>query len=62
MKKKSLKMGRPKLPKGEAKGILIGARFSPEEAEIVSDAAFRSNQNKSEWVRKTLLVAAERKP
>jgi len=53
-------MGRPKLPKGEAKGVLIGARFSADEAEIVTDAVLRSNENKSEWVRKTLLTAAKR--
>jgi hypothetical protein len=58
MKKK--KMGRPQLVDGENKSVLIGARFSPEEAEIVTDAAFRSNESKSEWVRKTLMGAAKK--
>lgn len=52
------KMGRPKLPKGEAKGVLIGARFSPEESKQVHDAVREAGQNKSDWVRNTLLSAA----
>lgn len=52
------KMGRPKLAKGEAKGVLIGARFSPDEAQQVVVAAKRANQDKSKWVRETLLSAA----
>jgi len=51
-------MGRPTLPKGEAKGVLIGARFSPEEANKVHAAVKRENMVKSEWVRKTLISAA----
>jgi len=54
----STKMGRPKLPKGQAKGVLIGARFSPPEAKIVAAAARRSKQVKSEWVRQSLISAA----
>ena len=53
-------MGRPKLPKGEAKGVLIGARFSPDEAKKVHAAVRREKQVKSEWVRKTLLTAAKK--
>jgi hypothetical protein len=52
------KMGRPKLPKGEVKGVLIGARFSPDEARRVETAAKRANQVKSQWVRTSLLAAA----
>ena len=51
-------MGRPKLPKGEIKGVLIGARFSPPEAKIVTDAVRRAKKVKSEWVRTTLISAA----
>lgn len=54
----SRKAGRPKLNKSEAKGVLIGARFSPPEAKIVEDAVKRANQVKSEWVRSCLLSAA----
>jgi len=52
------KMGRPTLPKGEAKGVLIGARFSPDESKRVNDAVKRSKQGKSEWIRAMLLTAA----
>lgn len=52
------KLGRPRLPKGEAKGVLIGARFSPDEARRVESAAKNRHQSKSEWVRETLLCAA----
>jgi hypothetical protein len=53
------KMGRPKLAKGEAKDVLIGARFSPEESKQVHDAVKEAGQNKSDWVRNALLSAAK---
>lgn len=53
------KLGRPKLPKDQARGILVGARFSASEARQVVDAAKRSKLSKSEWVRKVLLSAAK---
>jgi len=53
------KMGRPKLPKNKTKGVLIGARFSPEEAKQVNDFAHRSTEGKSEWIRNTLLSATK---
>jgi hypothetical protein len=51
-------MGRPKLPKAKARGILIGARFSPPEAKLVTDAVRRARTVKSQWVRTCLLSAA----
>ena len=48
-------MGRPRLPEGKAKGLLIGARFSPPEAKIVADAVRRAKAVKSQWVRMCLL-------
>ena len=53
------KMGRPPLPEGKAKGVLIGARFAPEEAEQVHKAVKRAKQVKSEWVRTVLLSASK---
>jgi len=52
------KLGRPTLPKNTAKGVLIGARFSPGESERVHDAIKAAKQQKSEWIRITLLTAA----
>jgi hypothetical protein len=54
------KMGRPKLPKGEVKDVLIGAKFSPDESKQVHDAVKRSGVGKSKWIRKILLTAAQR--
>jgi hypothetical protein len=58
MAKKPNKVGRPKLQKGEAKGTLIAARFSPPEVKEIDGAVKRSNGNKSQWVRNCLLTAA----
>ena len=54
----SKKVGRPKLTKAEARGVLIGARFSPPEAKLVIEAVKRARKVKSEWVRESLLAAA----
>lgn len=54
----STKMGRPRLKKAEFKGILIGARFTPDESKTVHNAVKRSEIGKSEWIRKALLSAA----
>jgi hypothetical protein len=56
---KTKKLGRPKLAKGEAKGVLIGVRFAPNEADQVHDAIKRSGQVKSDWIRNTLLQASK---
>ena len=53
------KMGRPKLPKGEVKDVLLGAKFAPDEAKQVNSAVKRENMGKSQWIRKTLLSAAK---
>ena len=50
-KTKSAKMGRPKLPKGEAKGKIVPVRFSAEDLKIVEMAAKASKQTVSEWIR-----------
>ena len=55
----SKKAGRPRLKKAEFKGVLIGARFSPDEAKLVNEAAKRSKQGKSQWLRNVLLNAAK---
>ena len=52
-------MGRPRLSEKSAKDVLIGARFGKEEAKKVEKAVERAKVGKSEWVRATLLLAAE---
>jgi len=54
------KIGRPRVPKSRAKAVLIGARFAPSEAKQIESAA-DSHQDKSKWIRDTLLWAANEK-
>jgi hypothetical protein len=51
------KMGRPKLPKGEAKGRIVPVRFTAEEFKRITAAAKVKNQKISEWIRSTLNAA-----
>ena len=52
-------MGRPKLPKGTTKGILIGARVTPDENREVQAAIAKSPHSKSDWIRNALLAMAK---
>jgi hypothetical protein len=54
------KMGRPKLPKGEAKKELFAVKLSKLEAEKVYAAIDRSGVPYPDWLRGALLTAAER--
>ena len=56
---KAKKMGRPKLPKGEAKGRIVPVRFSAEEVQRITKAASASNQRVSEWIRGAITTAME---
>lgn len=58
MTQKKRKPGRPKLPKGEAKGKIVPVRFTADGIKAVEAAAQANNQTVSEWVRSTLLAAA----
>lgn len=52
-------MGRPVLPKGEAKNFQIGVRFNRVEAVKVKSAISKSKQTNSDWARNVLLSAAD---
>lgn len=54
---KPKKVGRPKLPKGEAKGKIVALRFSGDDLKRVEFAAKASNKSVSEWIRSTLFAA-----
>ena len=56
---KPKKVGRPKLPKGEAKGKLVALRLSASEVKRVSAAAKAKKLSVSEWIRSTLNTAME---
>jgi len=51
------KIGRPKLPKGEAKGRIVPVRFSADEVKRITAAANAKDQKVSEWIRSTLNAA-----
>ena len=57
--KKPRKVGRPKLPKGEAKGKIVPIRFTKAEHERISKAARAKEKGVSEWIRSTLLADLE---
>jgi len=52
------RMGRPKLPKGEAKGVLFAVRMKKPEADQVDKAIRQSGMSKPDWARAALLNAA----
>jgi hypothetical protein len=53
------KVGRPKLPKGHAKGRIVPVRFNPEDIKRIGAAAKAGNKTVSEWIRSTLYAAIE---
>jgi len=52
---KNPKIGRPKLPKGDAKSCMIRARVTPSEQQAIERAA--NGMGVSEWARKILMQA-----
>ena len=58
MRRRKPRMGRPPLPKGEAKGSLLSVRFSVDERRALDQAAERNGERLSEWARRALLAAA----
>jgi uncharacterized protein (DUF1778 family) len=56
--KKTRKAGRPKLPKGEAKGRTVQVRLTADDLKAVTAAAKASNQILSDWIRGKLRAAA----
>ncbi len=56
---KAKKMGRPKLPKGHAKGKIVPVRLNDEELKMFTKAADKSeHKTLSAWIRHTLRQAA----
>jgi hypothetical protein len=48
------RVGRPKLPKGEAKGRIVPVRFTGDDLKAMAAAAKASKQTLSEWIRVTI--------
>ena len=55
--KKPKKVGRPKLPRGTAKGRIVPVRFANGDLRAIEAAAKARNQTISEWIRSTLNAA-----
>jgi len=51
-------MGRPPLPKGAVKDVLLTIRMSPSERAEIDRAAKSNGKNASEWARGLLLDAS----
>jgi uncharacterized protein (DUF1778 family) len=58
-KPKPRKVGRPKLPKGQAKAAPIQVRLNDDDRKRVEKAAKSRKQTVSEWIRSTLSAALE---
>ena len=56
-RKKSRKVGRPKLPKGEAKGRIVPVRFAVDDLKAMTAKAKTADQSLSEWIRHTIQAA-----
>jgi hypothetical protein len=51
------KVGRPKLPKGEAKGRIVPVRFNAPDLKRIEAAARASQKTVSEWIRGAIASA-----
>ena len=54
---KPKKVGRPPLPKGNAKAVMLRVRVTPDERQAIETAAKAKNQKAAEWIRSTLATA-----
>ena len=54
MAQKKAKIGRPKLPKGEAKGRIVPVRFTGDDVKAMEQASKAGKQTISEWIRSTI--------
>jgi len=57
MRERKQKVGRPKLPKGEAKAIVLQSRVQKTEQDAYQKAAASEGKDLSTWVRETLNAA-----
>ena len=55
---KRKKMGRPKLPRAEARKIMLSTRVNEIEHEAIQKAIEAADEDKTVWLRNALLVMA----
>jgi hypothetical protein len=53
------KIGRPRLPKGDAKGRIVPVRFNARDLKRIELAARSNQKTVSEWIRGTIATAME---
>lgn len=56
---KPKKMGRPKLPKGDAKGRIVPVRFNAADLKRIEASARASRKTVSEWIRGAITTVME---
>jgi hypothetical protein len=56
---KPKKIGRPRLPKGDAKGRIVPVRFNANDLKRIESAAKASEKTVSEWIRGIVTTAME---
>ena len=56
---KPKKMGRPTLPKGEAKGRIVPIRFNAADIKRIETSARANRQTVSEWIRSAITTVME---
>jgi hypothetical protein len=56
LKPKPKKPGRPRLPKGNTKAVMLRVRVTPNERAAIETAAKTRSLTASEWIRNTLLA------
>ena len=54
---KPKKPGRPRLPKGNAKAVMLRVRVTPDERMAIERAAKASKQTSSQWIRALVSTA-----
>jgi predicted HicB family RNase H-like nuclease len=59
LKPEPRKLGRPILPKDEAKGKIVPVRFTEAEYDRMVQAARKAEQTVSQWIRATLSEATQ---
>ena len=51
--------GRPQLPEGEAKGVIVQTRLSEADRELIQRAADAAGVKLAHWIREKILAAAQ---
>lgn len=59
MRERKNKVGRPPMPKGEAKAIVLQSRVQPSEKAAYQKAARSEGKDLSSWIREVLNRAVQ---